>query len=85
MQRNTLVPFLFALSLLAGTCTTVQAAECSNEWDGYVIATYRADFWCSEPPSEYTDARCAEKIAEWDNAWSGYADCMHFEYDMPRP
>lgn len=85
MLRKSLSCALFALALLAGACTTVQAAQCSNEWDGYVIATYRADFWCSEPPSEYMDAMCAEKIEDWDNAWYRYADCMHYEYDMPRP
>lgn len=85
MQRKAPVPFLFALALLAGTCTTTQAAECSNEWDHYVIMSIRADIACSAAPSELTDANCAEKIEQWDNAWSGYADCMHFEYDMPRP
>ncbi len=85
MHRKALSSVLFALALLAGASTTVQAAQCGSEWDGYVIATYRADFWCSEPPSEYTDAKCVEKIEEWDNAWNRYADCMHYDSSTPRP
>jgi len=84
-HRKALSSVLRALALRAGACTTVQAARCSSERDHCVVPGLRADIGCSAASGDFTGALCAEKIQERDNAWFGYADCVHFEHGMPRP
>lgn len=86
MKNTTVFATLLALApaLLAGLPISAQAAECPGEWDGFVIASIRADTWCSASPSTpEIDQICAEKIADYDNAWSSYANCMAL--DTPPP